>query len=125
MSMQDHEVLETYLAECAARARQAFQTLAAIAACSGQARLTPVDTGSGIPLMVHRADYGVVAVDEVLNGTAIPVSILATEDGRGAYLNEWHEGASTDSVYVELWTAEGRPFHGWVDRTTRRLVQTG
>jgi hypothetical protein len=46
-------------------------------------------------------------------------------DGRGFVTDRWHEGVSTDVVYVEIHRAFAPDFHGWVDRHSRLLVQAG
>lgn len=57
------------------------------------------------------------------DGTAL--SILATQDGRGAVCGEWHAGPEAEAVYFETWTLAGRMDHGWIDAVTRKVVQTG
>lgn len=78
----------------------------------------------GIEVTTRQTSYGAVPVDTVLLGTAQPLEVTATSDGMG-YLPEWHDGDSDDLVYVERYSPQGREFHGWVDRTSRRLVQVG
>jgi hypothetical protein len=58
------------------------------------------------------------------NGCA---EIIATSDGRN-YISKWHEGPRTPhtaAVFVERWTKDGRTFHGYIDATSRKIVQTG
>lgn len=64
-------------------------------------------------------------VAEVLAGTARADVVRLTADGR-SWLDGWHTGPeSGDAVYVELHRADGSGMHGWIDRASRRLVQTG
>lgn len=51
--------------------------------------------------------------------------VTMTSDGRRYDRGEWHSGPEAESVYVERWNRDGRIFHGWIDRRTRRLVQAG
>jgi hypothetical protein len=88
-----------------------------------------VETGSGVPLIVNRLSYGVVPVESVLDGTAKPIAATLTSDGR-SYFPAWHDDSvdgpcSDESVYVERWTAAGRDFHGFIDKASRKIVQTG
>ena len=73
------------------------------------------------------ASYGIVPVEDVLSGKAPVVEVTATSDGRGIVnTGRWHDGDSDDLlVYVERYSARGREFHGWIDATSRRLVQAG
>jgi hypothetical protein len=61
--------------------------------------------------------------------TAETVGAVLTEDGRIAHSWLWHEGPATgDSVRFEVYTAteDGlRQVHGYVDPTSRRVVQYG
>jgi len=84
------------------------------------------ETGQDIALMVVEMRYAKGTTDEqVIRHTVAPEMVVMTSDGRPAEFNTWHEGTSTDSVYYERWTAAGRIAHGWVDATSRRLVQAG
>lgn len=88
-----------------------------------------VDTGSGVPLIVNRLSYGHADVEDVLSGSATPIEATLTSDGR-SYFGGWHDADidgpfSDGGVYVERWSAAGRDFHGWIDPTSRKLVQTG
>ena len=90
-----------------------------------------VSPASGATLVVNGLSYGRVSVDDVLSGVAKPIEAVLTADGRG-YISEWHRGPECGvpeygdlSVYVERWTRDGRAFHGYVDRESRRIVQTG
>ena len=84
-------------------------------------------TGFGGTLTVNTVSYGHADLDEVLAGTADAEMVVLTEDGRTADWMVWHDGAPTSDtwVYYERWTPEGRLAHGFVDPTTRRLVQAG
>lgn len=95
-----------------------------------EARLVPVDTGAGIPLIVAQVSYGRNAdVEAVIAGKAIPEQVIATADGRHAVLaahDPQVDGPFGESVYVERWTGPScRPFHGWIDATSRKIVQWG
>lgn len=120
MGSSSNDSLEARLAEFAAEYDAAWENLSA-------ARLgDPVRTGFGGAVAVTRRDFGKARADLVMAGKVAPIQILATEDGRAASLSEWHQGDPTGySVYVELWEPAGRVFHGYVDPTSRRLVQTG
>jgi hypothetical protein len=87
---------------------------------------TPVATPAGVPVYVQGRTFPTGTTMQELIGGAPASSVTVTSDGR-AYVPEWHDGPVTgDPVYVERWDAEeGLTFHGWVDPTTRRLVQTG
>ena len=85
-------------------------------------------TGFGGSLTVNTVCYGHADLDEVLAGTADAEMVVLTEDGKTAEWQTWHDGPSEDVagwVYYERWTPEGRVAHGYVDATTRRLVQAG
>lgn len=85
-----------------------------------------IATGWGGELIVCDISYGKVTTESVLDGTAKAESWQLTEDGRYAFVEVWHRGEQTgDSVYVECWDRNGRTFHGYVDPTTRAVVQTG
>lgn len=74
---------------------------------------------------VVQLGYGHVTYDEVRSGTAKPITAYLAQDGRSFAMN-WHRGdPSGDAVYVERRDAEGCSFHGWVDPTSRQLVQVG
>jgi hypothetical protein len=76
----------------------------------------PVRTGFGGAL--------VIADSHVVDGVR---SVTLTEDSAPAIVDTWHTGDTTgDSVYVEIWDGPShRRFHGYVDPTSRKLVQTG
>ena len=64
-------------------------------------------------------------VDDVLAGQATPIEATLTADGR-SYRAEWHEGPeSGEAIYVERHDATGCVFHGWIDQTSRKIVQAG
>lgn len=80
----------------------------------------------GITMTTVGASFGIVPVEDVLSGVAPAIEVLATSDGRGGVRTDcWHDGDSDDLVYVERYSDRGREFHGWIDSTTRRLVQVG
>jgi hypothetical protein len=67
------------------------------------------------------AEFG---IDAIIAGEVAAERWTITQDGRG-YIAEWHQGESADAVYVERWEDGGRAFHGWVDVTSRKIVQAG
>lgn len=79
----------------------------------------------GMTMTTVGASFGIVPVEDVLSGKALPIEIVATSDGRGACTREWHQGEENDLVYVERYSLAGREFHGWIDSETRKLVQVG
>jgi hypothetical protein len=85
-------------------------------------------TGFGGELTVNLVHFVEgTTTDEVLERRATAEYAVLTQDGRQAITNEWHDGAATSDewVYVERWSADGRVFHGYVDPTSRKLLQTG
>jgi hypothetical protein len=76
-------------------------------------------------LTVVELSYGHVPSEDVLSGRARPIEARLSADGRAFDSSRWHEGESSDEVYVERITAAGRAFHGYVDAQSRRLVQAG
>lgn len=88
-------------------------------------RQEPIHTGSGIALIVNEVNYGAVDAQEVLAGLVAPITAVLTQDGR-PFVNEWHQGEPTgEPLYYERWEPGARVAHGWIDPTTRRIVQTG
>jgi len=81
----------------------------------------------GITMTVCQLGYGRITLAE-LNAGATPTTLTATEDGLHANTLEWHdgpgEGAET-AIFVERYVGAARIFHGWVDQTTRKLLQAG
>lgn len=61
-----------------------------------------------------------LTVADRLNG-----SVYASQDGKDFHRGVWHDGAETESVWVEVWDVGGCQFHGCVDATSRRVTQTG
>lgn len=85
-----------------------------------------VDTGAGTPLQVNLREYGHVDQQDIIDRVAVPHTVTLTQDGRGYDRDTRHTGPPTGPlVYVERWTPQGRQFHGWIDPTTRQLVQAG
>ena len=78
----------------------------------------------GPTLTVTSLSYGLVPLDEVLDGTARPVAAIATQDGRWI-VGGWHEGPEAEAIYFERYDSTGRTSHGWIDSASRRLVQAG
>ncbi len=121
------------LARFEAEAKVAWPNLVAQARAKGAARVQPVQTGSGTGLIVNQVNYGQDReglLEEIKAGTAEVVGLVATEDGRG-YVNAWHLGADGPQaaidgwVYFERYDAGHRVAHGYVDPTSRKIVQTG
>lgn len=105
----------------------AWQALVAQSKQKGAARFAAVDTGEGVGLIVAQATYGKVDVQLVIDGLVDPVLLVASQDGRYVNSQEWHVGEASDDewVYYERWTAAGRVAHGYIDRVSRRLLQSG
>jgi hypothetical protein len=83
----------------------------------------------GMPLRVSQRSWPAgTPVEAAIAGTATPDRIVATEDGR-ALGTGWHRGASEAEVYFERYEVDGGRLvmvsHGWVDRLTRQITQTG
>lgn len=91
---------------------------------------TPWDNWSDDLKVVHRS-WGVhpnltdVELADVLASPAVEVTL--TGDGRRADRSGWHNGDTDIDTWVpyEVWTAKGREAHGYIDATTRRIVQAG
>lgn len=120
---------EALLARYEAESKVAWPTLVAQSRASGAARVQPVQTGAGVGLIVNQVNYGQECeglLEEIKAKTAEPVGLVATQDGRG-YVNAWHEGESPieDWVYFERYEAGLRVAHGYIDPTSRKIVQTG
>jgi hypothetical protein len=54
-----------------------------------------------------------------------PNEVYLSADGRRFVTEFWHQGESTDLVYVEVYRSNGHDFHGYIDRYSRLLVQAG
>jgi hypothetical protein len=82
----------------------------------------------GMTMKTVGASFGVVPVEDVLSGKAPAIEVTATSDGHG-YIPEWDTSNkdfdSYDLVYVERYSTRGREFHGWIDRESRKIVQSG
>jgi len=82
----------------------------------------------GIELKVYQRGWAAgTALEDVLSGAAIGTYAIATQDGRGANFEEWASAAEMcgEEIYYEHYTEAGRVGHGWVDRESRKLVQSG
>lgn len=84
----------------------------------------------GVPsLTVSGRSFGRVPETTVLDGTAVPETVMLTGDGRTVWTSTWCRCAAAalmvDAVYFELWTAQGRASHGWACPGCRHVVQTG
>lgn len=80
---------------------------------------------AGPSLTVSRISYPPgTEVADIQMGTAVATEAIATEDGRGV-LSAWHRGPVAGEVYYERYGPEGRTAHGWVDRASRLITQTG
>lgn len=85
----------------------------------------PVRTYEAMTLTVTGRSYGHADVADVIAGTAAPIEVRLSHDGR-MWHSLWHNGPETGEwVYVERWTAAGREFHGFVDSVSRRILQSG
>ena len=119
------DLLAAMIAQSQAEYAAAWNGLVAQSTSKGDARFVPVQTGAGVGLIVRSCSFGKVEVEAVLAGEVEPVEIIATQDGLG-YVAEWHDGPETGpAIYVERWCSIGRRFHGFIDPTTRRIVQAG
>lgn len=124
---------EEYLAVCEVEAAAFAEGFASIrsgeihatgwAACHG---LTVSSTSFGQPPADVADDLDALVA---WTKTAPTIGAVLTEDGRPAHSAVWHAGAPTgDPVYFEVYTAAGdelRQVHGYVDPTSRRVVQYG
>jgi hypothetical protein len=52
-------------------------------------------------------------------------TVYLSADGRSFSFDEWHNGDSDNTVYVEVARRNGRLSHGWVDSVSRKVVQVG
>jgi len=89
-----------------------------------QKSLTEFVGYGGIKVTTVQASFGFADVDDVVSGRATAERVIATSDARG-YVPQWHGGDSDESVYVEVYSALGREFHGFIDRDSRKIVQAG
>lgn len=81
---------------------------------------------AGMPLLVAQRGWAAGTTIEQIDAGLPAERVTLTTDGRHAITGEWHTGESDAQVYVERWSAlAGREFHGWIDATSRRLVQSG
>lgn len=83
----------------------------------------------GVKVTTVHAKFGKIT-DAEYHAGATAVEVIATSDGGRYAEGQWHreeiDGAFADeSVYVERYTAAGREFHGFIDKVSRKLVQTG
>ena len=80
----------------------------------------------GVTMTTVGCSYGKVPVETVTDGRAIPTEVTATSDG-GYYARGggWHEGECDEQVFVEVYSGRGREFHGYIDKVSRKLTQTG
>jgi hypothetical protein len=123
------EEIAAYWAEQVARmeaeAQVAWPNL--VAASKAMGDRAQVQTGAGVGLIVNQVSYGHADEADVIARTATPEGIVATQDGRGVVL-EWHQDGPSDIdgwVYYERWEHGLRIAHGYVDPTTRKIVQSG
>lgn len=107
-----------------ARAQAEYDTFAQVLATPGLRCGGSYQTGAGIPLAIATIGYPADATeDDVIARRAVGNVHWLSEDGRG-WEATWAEGTG-DDVYVERWNDGRRTFHGWVDRTSRRITQAG
>lgn len=73
-----------------------------------------------------RTSDGPMIVASFHNRDTSLVDVVLTEDGL-PYTGGWHTGlvADEDQVRVERYENGRRAFHGYIDKVTRRLTQTG
>lgn len=85
----------------------------------------------GMALRVNRRSYALgTDVDAVIAGTAIPETIVATEDGRHVHDPlGWHRGPEAEWVAYERYAVRDGELildgHGFVDSVSRQLLQAG
>lgn len=105
----------------------AWTNLVCQSRATGAARFEKVQTGAGVGMIANKVTYAKTAtVEEVLARKGDVAEIIATEDGR-SFVNAWHEGESDIDtwVYFERYVDGARVSHGYLDPTSRRIVQTG
>jgi hypothetical protein len=83
----------------------------------------------GVTVTTVHAEFGKITNEEYEAG-AMAVRVTATSDGgryaQGEWHREEHDGAFSDeTVYVETYDRVGRTFHGYIDKVSRKIVQTG
>lgn len=115
--------VDAMLAEAHAATQATWQTLTT-ARCG-----TTVNTCGDHDMVVCLRSYGADTPEaDVIAGTAVPCEVVLTEDGGQYHRDGWHQGpvGPADTwVAFERWTTEGRVAHGFVDPSSRRLVQAG
>jgi hypothetical protein len=85
----------------------------------------------GVPVVINHASFETgTEVAAIINHEAAPKAFTATSDGRHVDDGGWHFGEPDgDAVYFERYELDGwryvRVSHGWVDATSRRIVQIG
>lgn len=79
----------------------------------------------GMKMLVNSRSFALGVELADIDAGCTAERILATQDGRGAILTEWHRGECVTEVYFEEFTTAGRTSHGWIDAETRKLVQAG
>lgn len=76
-------------------------------------------------IVVHRSFPKGTEVEMILEGRVPADRVDLAADGK-PWAAGWHVGETTgEPVYVERHVLDGRGLHGWVDPTSRRLVQVG
>jgi hypothetical protein len=89
--------------------------------CRGQ-----IESWGGGTLLINGRTFGAGIDVADINAGCPAEEVIATQDGRGAILTEWHRGElSGEEVYFERFSSRGRESHGWIDCETRKLVQAG
>jgi hypothetical protein len=86
----------------------------------------------GVSLIINQRSWPKgTSTEAVLDGSAIPDTFTATQDGR--HVNNplgWHKGAEAGEwIYYERYTFENGVLrmaaHGYVDSASRQLLQAG
>ena len=72
--------------------------------------------------VLYSVDFGRMKAAKVCKATG---TVVLTTDGNDADASNWHVGPSSHDVEFEVWTAEGRVSHGYVNRWSRRITQWG
>ena len=87
-------------------------------------QILAAECGDRIP-SIEGGSLIVVRRHDIVDGRA--QEVVAPTDGRNADLSAWHTGSSDPEaeVYYERICADGSGSHGWVDGTSRQIVQAG
>jgi hypothetical protein len=72
--------------------------------------------------VLYSVDFGRMKAANVCHTTG---TVVLTKDGKRADASRWHDGQSSHDVEFEVWTAEGRISHGYINDWSRRITQWG